>query len=318
MMEVCWFLKQVFPLIKPFLEFFLNDLVPDLEEIRESQPGYYINEEINEMDNILETVIQRMRTLQDEEDIKKNPVDKVVASVLKERNTRVKRNTEEKEGFQFPLGRSNDDFVTGSGILKTIADRSHLSSNPQTVGSYLATIPGILEDQGVTFDSISKHIYNFEKSMENVIESGFSKLADQINKAGDKIGASGDILSNIGDFLHQDIDSLKQTIGENGETLHKGLDSIAEKMEYNANIEETLHDGFHSIAETLEDKSTDDTIHDGLHEISEKIETINSYGLTGIINSLDSHDHHTFQDGHGHDDDHDHNHGHGCKYDICS
>ena len=50
------------------------------------------------MDNILETVIQRMRILQDEEDIKKAPVDKVVASVMKERNTRVKRNTEEEEG----------------------------------------------------------------------------------------------------------------------------------------------------------------------------------------------------------------------------
>ena len=304
----------------------MNDLVSNLEEIKESQPGYHLNEEMNEMDKILETVIHRMRTLQ--EDFTGNPV---AASDFKRRNIRVKRNTEDG-GFQFSNSRNNDDFVTGSGILKTLAERSnlktnpqtiesyiskgriydagilntlsgrshlntnpqniesylskgrmnedfgtgsgilntlsersHLSSSPQTVGSYLATIPGILQDQGVTFDTISKHILNFERSMENVIESGFSKLSD-------------------------------------------GLDSIVEKMDYSANVEETLHDGFHSIAEMMEDKATDDTIHDGLHEISEKIETINSYGLTGILNSLDSHDHHTFPDGHGfgHDDDHDH------------
>ena len=298
------------------------DLVPNFEEARDNQPGYFINEEINEMDTILETVVQRMRRLQDQDDFQ-NPVDKVVASVLKERNSRVKRNAEE-QNEEVAEGRSNDDF-SGSGLLNTLSERSHLSNNPQTVGSYLATIPSILKEQGVTFDSISKHIFNFEKSMENVIESGFSKLAEQVKQAGDRIGESGEknseILSDIGDFLHQDIDSIRQTIGENGETLHHGLDSIVEKMDYSANIEETLHEGFHGIAEKLEDKSTDDTIHDGLHEISEKIETINSYGLSGIINSLESHEgHHPFPAGHGPDDGHDHiNHGHhgyGCKYHI--
>ncbi len=299
-------------------------MAPNFEEVRETEPEYFMNEEINEMDTILETVIQRMRRLQKDDFKLKAPVDKVVASVLKERNSRVKRNTEGQDD-EVAEGRSNDDIVSGSGLLNTLSERSHLSSNPQTVGSYLATIPGILKDQGVTFDSISKHIFNFEKSMENVIESGFSKLAEQVKQAGDRIGESGEknseVLSDIGDFLHQDINSIKQTIGENGETLHQGLDSIVEKMDYNANVEETLHDGFHSIADMLEDKSTDDTIHDGLHEISEKIETINSYGLTGIINSLDSHDygHHAFPAGHGPDDGHDHisyGHGHGCKYHI--
>lgn len=296
------------------------DLVPNFEEVRETQPGYYIDEDMNEMDTILETVIQRMRTLQEKDDFK-TPIDKVVATVLKERTSRVKRSTK-GEDEEVAEGRSNDDLVSGSSLLNTLSERSHLSSNPQTVGSYLATIPGILKDQGVTFDSISKHLFDLEKSMENVIESGFSKIADEVKQAGERIGESGEknaeILSDIGDFLHQDIDSIKQTIGENGNTLHQGLDSIVEKMDYNANIEETLHDGFHSIADMLEDKSTDDTIHDGLHEISEKIESVNSYGLTGIINSLDSHDHghHSFPAGHGPDDGHDHvslGHGHGCK-----
>ena len=292
------------------------DLVPNFEEVRETPPGYYIEEDMNEMDTILETVIQRMRTLQEIDDFR-TPIDKIVASVLKERTSRVKRSTkgQNEEGQEVAEGRSNDDLVSGSSLLNTLSERSHLSNNPQTVGSYLATIPGILKDQGVTFDSISKHLFDLEKSMENVIESGFSKIADQVKQAGDRIGESGEknseILSDIGNFLHQDIDSIKQTIGENGETLHQGLDSIVEKMDYNANIEGTLHDGFHSIAEKLvEDKSKlDDTIHDGLHEISEKIESVNSYGLTGIINSLDSHGHPNLPVVHGNKPI-----GHECKY----
>ena len=81
-------------------------------------------------------------------------------------------------------------------------------------------------------------------------------------------------------------------------------------MDYAANLEETLHEGFHSISDQVGEKSKiGDTIHDGLHEISEKIDAVNSYGLTGIINSID--DHHKIPYTSGHGDDHDH---HGpCK-----
>ena len=211
--------------------------------------------------------------------------------------------------------RSNDELVPG--LVKALSERSHLSSNAQTVGSLLATIPGILEDHGVSFDSISKHLFNFEKSLENTIESGFSNIAKTIDKNAEKLGELGETIKQT---AKETGDINAEKLGELGETLHNGLDSMVEKMDYNANIEETLHEGFHSISEKLEDKSKiDDTIHDGLHEISEKIETINSYGLTGIINSLDDHDHHTYPAGHGPNDGHDHGHsyghgGHGCKY----
>ena len=264
--------------------------MPDLNDMRGPLDDMF-NEEENEMDIDLETFLEKIRALQEKNDTI-HSLDEVVSFVLTKKNSRAKRNVEEEEVLAAE-NRSNDDVV--SGLVKTLSERSQLSSNSQTVGSLLATIPGILQSQGVKFDSISNHIVNFEKSIENVIESGFSKIAEQVKQAGDRIGKSGEknseILSDIGDFLHQDIDSLKQTIGDNGETLHQGLDSIVEKMEYSANVEETLHDGFHSIAEKLvEDKSKlDDTIHDGLHEISEKIDSVNSYGLTGIINSLESH-----------------------------
>ena len=232
---------------------------------------------------------------------------------------RVKRHAEEEPDNE---SRSNDEV---SGLLtKSLTDRSHLTSNAQTVGTMLATIPGILEDHGVSFESISKHLYNFEKSMEGVIENGFTKLAETMKDNGKTLhqemeslkmtigDKDSDILETglmtiaekVGDngkTIHQEMESLKKTIGDNGETLHQGMDSMVEKMENVANLEETLHEGFHGITEKLSDKTKiDDTIHDGLHEISEKIETINSYGLSGIIKSLDSHDHpSTFPHGHG-------------------
>ena len=285
--------------------------MPDLDDMQESQPLDDLILEENEMNINLETFLENLRALQERNETIYS-IDEVVSFVLKDKNLRAKRNVKE-DVVQAAENRSNDDVV--SGLVKTLSERSHLSSNSQTVGSLLATIPGILQNHGVTFDSISNHIVTFEKSIENVIESGFSKLAQQVKQTGDRIGESGgknsEILSDIGDILHQDLDSFKQTIGENGETLHQGLDSIVEKMDYNANIEETLHDGFHSIAEKLvEDKSKlDDTIHDGLHEISEKIESVNSYGLTGIINSLDSHGHPNLPVVHGNKPI-----GHECKY----
>ena len=233
----------------------------------------------NDIDAILDTIIQRMRSLEENtENI--SSVKEVVASVMQERNQRVKRDAEDITGAE---KRSSNDEI---GILsKTLAERSHLSNNPQTVGTLLATIPGILDEHGLSFDAISKHLFNFEKSLEDTLKSGLSKIAE-------KVGENG----------KENSDKL----GDIGETLHNGLDLIAEKMEYSANIEDTLHDGFHSISEKLDDKSQlDDTIHEGLHEISEKLETVNSYGLKGIINNLDKH-HPVYPPGHGHGDGHDH------------
>ena len=63
-------------------------------------------------------------------------------------------------------------------------------------------------------------------------------------------------------------------------------------MEHNVKLEDTLHDGLHLISDKIGDKTKiDDTLHDGLHEISEQIEAVNSYGLSGLIQTLDGHDH---------------------------
>ena len=300
----------------------LNEVVSneDWKDIRESEAVnsfYEDKEEVNEIDLILETVLQRMRSLQ--EDIGNTSVDDLVASVMKEREStsRVKRDAK-GDNVQVAESRSNDELVPG--LVKALSERSHLSSNAQTVGSLLATIPGILEDHGVSFDSISKHLFNFEKSLENTLESGLSNIAETIKQTAKE--TAGENVKSLENTIESGFSKNADKLGEMGETLHNGLDLMVDKMDYNANIEETLHEGFHSISEKLEDKTKiDDTIHDGLHEISEKIETINSYGLTGIINSLDDHDHHTYPAGHGPNDGHDHGHsyghghgGHGCKY----
>ena len=105
-------------------------------------------------------------------------------------------------------------------------------------------------------------------------------------------------------------------MAEIGDTMHQGLHSIIEKMEHNDHLEDTLHGGLDLIAEKLGDKSKiHDTIHDGLHEISEQIETVNTYGLSGLINTLDGHDHPiSYSPGHGPSDGHTH-YG-SCKFEL--
>ena len=272
------------------------------------------DEEFNEIDVILATVLAKMRTLQGE--FGNKIVEKEGDPVKLEEDfpsARVKRESEENV----------------SGLLtKALAERSHLTSNAQTVGTMLATIPSILEDHGVSFESISKHLYNLEDSLskiadkmgdhheqshilalENVIESGFTKLAENEAKMTQAVKENGKMLES---GLTKVAETNSEVLGGMSDNLHNGLDSIVEKMDYAANLEETLHEGFHSISDKVGDKSKiGDTIHDGLHEISEKVDAINSYGLTGIINSIDDHHKHPYPAVHG-GDDHDH---HGpCEY----
>ena len=90
----------------------LNEVVSKEEwkDIRESEivnSFHEDDEEANEIDLILETVLQRMRSLQEGTDIGNNSVDDVVASVLKERQgtSRVKRDVQVAES------RSNEELV---------------------------------------------------------------------------------------------------------------------------------------------------------------------------------------------------------------
>ena len=151
-------------------------------------------------------------------------------------------------------------------IKASVKDRSHLEG--QTVGSLLATIPAILEQNGLT---LSTDIHSLQSSVEHSLEEGMaqlgSKLSDQLSKS----------LAPLKD-LHD---------------LHN-LEALPEKLTDHSELSEIVHDGFDSLAEKLSDKTKiDDTIHDGLHEISEKLEEVNSYGLNGIMDQISKIDLHT-------------------------
>ena len=160
-------------------------------------------------------------------------------------------------------------------IKASVKDRSHLEA--QTVGSLLATIPAILEQNGL---SLSSDLHGLQASVEHSLEEGMdqlgSKLAEQLSKS----------LAPLKD-LHD---------------LHN-LEALPEKLSDHSELSEIVHDGFDSLVEKLADKTKiDDTIHDGLHEISEKLEEVNSYGLNGImdqISKVDLHGGHHYPGGYG-------------------
>ena len=67
-------------------------------------------------------------------------------------------------------------------IKASVKDRSHLEG--QTVGSLLATIPAILEQNGL---SLSTDLHSLQSSVEHSLEEGMaqlgSKLSDQLSKS---------------------------------------------------------------------------------------------------------------------------------------
>ena len=161
---------------------------------------------------------------------------------------------------------SNGETELAELIKASVKDRSHLEG--QTVGSLLATIPAILEQNGLT---LSTDLHSLQSSVEHSLEEGMaqlgSKLSDQLSKS----------LAPLND-LHD---------------LHN-LEALPEKLTDHSELSEIVHDGFDSLAEKLSDKTKiDDTIHDGLHEISEKLEEVNSYGLNGIMDQISKIDLHT-------------------------
>ena len=269
----------------------------------------------DDIDAILDLMLQRMRMSKDFNKIEDNSVHEALDTVLKER--RKKRNAEVGSSEEHAaLLRSQQVSTKNSGV---------------SVGTLLAAIPDILEDHGVSFGAISNHLYNFEKSLEGAVESGFAKVAETMKQTAHEnaetlshgLESIQQTMTKNGDTSSKGLVSIKESLDQNGQrmaeigdTMHQGLHSIMEKMEHNAHLEDTLHSGLDLIAEKLADKSKiHDTIHDGLHEISEQIETVNTYGLSGLINTLDGHDHPiSYPPGHGPSDGHTH-YG-SCKFEL--
>ena len=289
------------------------------EELQHSEITQEITthvDEVTEIENedhigdILDMVLARMRMVHESNEVQDNSVHNEGFSVSEEiSKDRKTRSTDTEDSVA--LLRSQQISTKSSGV---------------SVGTLLAAIPDILEDHGVTFGAISNHLYNFEKALEGAVKSGFSEVAEtmkQTSKAqtetmkqtsealNQNLEKNSETLNHgfesiqktIHQTAHENSETMAMAVNQNSETLnhgldsiqktiHQGLGSIIEKMEHNVKLEDTLHDGLHLISDKIGDKTKiDDTLHDGLHEITEQIQAVNTYGLSGLINTLDGHDH---------------------------
>ena len=236
---------------------------------------------------------------------KVNYFNDILEAALRRRNNKHRVRRDAEAGPELNTEINMGEEVVSGLLGSALRERAHTTaSNAQTVGALLATIPGILDKHGVSFDAIANNILNFESSLEDVFSSGFTQISNTIKETVPELKEA------VHDGLH-DISEKMINDEQLQETLHNGLDSIVEKLGNTVNVEETLHDGFHSIADKLQNsEKLEDTIHDGLHDISEKIDSVTTYGLSGIINSLDhsKHPHPALAPGHGHVDGHYHGH----------
>ena len=78
------------------------------------------------------------------------------------RRRRVKRDTEREPKLSQEKARGKLENVVETALRQ----RTH--NDAQTVGTMLAQIPGILEDHGLSFESISNGFRSFQSSIENL------------------------------------------------------------------------------------------------------------------------------------------------------
>ena len=168
-------------------------------------------------------------------------------------------------------------------VKGSFKERTHLEG--QTVGSLLATIPAILQKEGLTLTSISDNILSLQSSLEHSLTDGMAHLGEELSQQ-----------------LEKSLAPLKDL-----HDLHY-LEVLPDKLTDHGELTETVHDGFDALVEKMADKTKiDDTLHDGLHEISEKLGEVNSYGLNGImdqISKIDDGHHYSYPShgpSHGHD-----------------
>ena len=156
-----------------------------------------------------------------------------------QRRRRIKRSPDEEPKRKVPLKEGLLESVLG----KSIASKSETSTRDgslrgETVGSLLATIPGILEVHEQSYDNIGDQI-----------SSGVSGLIAAIKSVGE----------NLATTLHQDAEKMQ-------ETLHQDMEKL----------DKTQHDGMHALMSSLSDEDNNingltEALHDGLHDLSEQI-----------------------------------------------
>ena len=200
------------------------------------------------------------------------------------------------------------------------------SVRAETVGSLLATIPGILEGHEQSYNAIGEEIssigagliaaitsvgqtmhqdaVSMKESMHNDLDRSAQVMHADMEK-------TSNLVHNDAKALHQEIMKLDKTQHDgmhslmssftdednniNGltEALHDGLDMISMKMPEKNHLEEAVHDGFDSVVESLSDRDQlGSIIHDGLHDLSEHIGDKSDFsqvlhnGLDGIQDAL--------------------------------
>ena len=323
-------------LISQFVSDFLNEVLQTTgilneNEVDSEQEDNFIEndaiDDINEIDVILDTVLQRMRKLEENNELMHNSVDKVIKSALHQKqNSRVRRQTDPDREPKQAKGNMREKLE--SVVETALRQRTH--NDAQTVGTMLAQIPGILEDHGLSFDSIVSSFRSFESSIENIakqmhednkqmhmdslkiqdkLTSGLDGIKEEIHDQLEPIGLKE---SKLDEIVHEGLDQIAKKLGDESkldETIHEGLHEIAEKFGDNSNLDDVVHDGLHQIAEKLGDENKleetihhgletiaenmggksnlEDAVHDGLHGIADKLDQITTYGLDGIMDSLD-------------------------------
>ena len=247
--------------------------------------------------------------------------------IIQRKRRRIKRSTSD-EGPQRKV-------TLREGLLERILEKSitqksesatrNGSVRAETVGSLLATIPGILQVHEESYDAIGDQIstvgsqltqigsalVNAISSVGETITSASETMHQDSVKMHDKLETNAQLVHNDAKVLHKDIAKLDSTQHDgmhslmssftnednniNGltEALHDGLDMISMKMPEKNHLEETVHDGFDSVVESLSDKDElGSIIHDGLHDLSEHIGDKSDFsqvlhsGLDGIQDAL--------------------------------
>ena len=194
-----------------------------------------------------------------------------------QRKRRIRRSPDEGQKRKVPLKEGSLESILGKSINpKSETSTRNGEIRGETVGSLLATIPGILQVHEESYNTIGHQI--------STVGSG---LIAAINSVGEKMHQDA---KEMKETMHKDMEKLEKTQHDgmhslmssfsdddhnlNGltEALHDGLDMISMKMPEKTHLEEAVHNGFDSLVESLSHRDElGSIIHNGLHDLSEQI-----------------------------------------------
>ena len=155
------------------------------------------------------------------------------------------------------------------------------STRQETVGSRLATIPGILQVHEQSYNAIGDHISSIGSgliaaisnglaSMTKTIEKNAQTLHHDLEKNAQTIHQDAVVMNNKLEQSHEDAvlmkESMHNDLEKNARTLHQDMEKL----------DQTQHDGMHSLMSSFTDEDNNinrltETLHDGLDTISLKM-----------------------------------------------